>query len=251
MERRVEVDGGTLVADVDGDGPPLVLVHAGVCDARQWAPVAEALVEDFTVVRYDRRGYGRSPGTASGPVSSSRDLVALLDGLGLDEVTACGSSFGGFVVLEAAALAPERFGQLVLLAPLDPAWEDWSAEMDAYEAAEEAALEAGDVERAIELNLDTWVRRPQDRDLVATMLRDHFAAGPVEETELDPPLGARLDAIRGPARVLVGEHDHREFRGMADGLAARLGGGPPEEVSGAGHLLGLERPDAVVAALEA
>jgi pimeloyl-ACP methyl ester carboxylesterase len=251
MERRVEVDGGTLVADVDGHGPPVVLVHAGVCDARQWAGVAERLADRFTVVRYDRRGYGRSPATAAGPVSSSRDLVALLDGLGLDEVTACGNSFGGFVVLEAAALAPERFGRLVLLAPLDPAWEDWSAEMDAYEAAEEAALEAGDVERAIALNLDFWVRRPQDRDTVATMLRDHYAAGPVEETELDPPLGERLDAILGPVRVLVGEHDHREFRGMAHGLAARLAGGPPEVVAGAGHLVPLERPDAVVAALEA
>jgi pimeloyl-ACP methyl ester carboxylesterase len=249
MEHRVEIDGCTLVADVDGSGPPVLLVHAGVCDGRQWAAVAESLVGSHTVVRYDRRGYGRSSATAAGTWSSSRDLIALLDGLGLDEVAACGNSFGGFVVLEAAALAPDRFGPVVLLAPLDPSWEDWSAELDAYEAAEEAALDAGDLDRAIELNLATWVRRAQDRDLVAAMLHDHFTADPVQEAELDPPVTDRLDAVRGPVRVLVGEHDHREFRGMADALAARLTGAPAEVVADAGHLIPLERPDAVVAAL--
>jgi len=251
VPRRVKVTGGELIADVDGDGPPVVLVHSGVTDGRQWEAVATLIGRRATVIRYDRRGYGRSVKSKRGRFSAALDLLELLEGLGLDRVVACGNSAGAQAVLEAATIAPERFARLVLLAPSLPEWE-WSPSTEAYGEAEEAALAAGDVERAIELNLDMWVRDPAHREPVATMLRRAFAnqrKRPFEEIELDPPAIDRLDRITCPVHLMVGEHDLEEFRAIAWHLADRIPGARAEEIPGAGHLLGLEQPELVAAAI--
>jgi pimeloyl-ACP methyl ester carboxylesterase len=249
--QRVKVTGGELIADIDGDGPPVVLVHAGVCDGRQWERVADAIGRRMKVVRYDRRGFGRSRRTKRGRFNPALDLLELLERLNLERVVACGSSAGGQAVLEAAVLAPERFARLVLLAPSLPDW-DWGERAIAYGDAEEAALAAGDIDRAVQLNVDMWVRRPEDREPVATMLRQAFEnqrRRPWAEFELEPPIGERLDEVRCPVHLLVGEHDLEDFRAIAWHLADRLPQATAEEVPGAGHLLGLEQPELVAAAL--
>ena len=252
MTRRVRVSGGDLYADVEGEGPPVVLVHSGVTDGRQWEAVAELVKRRMTVIRYDRRGYGRSAKYRRGRYNAALDLLELLDGLGIDRVIGCGNSAGGEAVLEAAVLQPQRFARLVLLAPALWPW-DFSARMTEYGEAEEAALAAGDLDRAVELSLDMWVRRPEHREPVGVMLRtalENQRRRPFEEFGLeDPPLGERLDAITCPVRILVGEHDAEDFRAIAWHLADRLAEATAEEVPGAGHLLGLEAPELVASTL--
>ena len=85
------------------------------------------------------------------------------------------------------------------------------------------------------------------------MLRRAFAnqqRRPFAEFGLDdPPLGERLDAVTCPVRIFVGEHDHEAFRAIAWHLADRLPDATAEEIPDAGHLLGLEAPELVAAAL--
>lgn len=252
MTRRVRVSGGDLYADVEGEGPPVVLVHSGVTDGRQWEAVTELVKRRLTVVRYDRRGYGRSAKYRRGRYNAALDLLELLDGLGLDRVIGCGNSAGGEALLEAAVLQPQRFARLVLLAPALWPWE-FGARVTAYGEAEEAALAEGDIDRAVELSLDMWVRRPEHREPVAVMLRtalENQQRRPFEEFGLDdPPLADRLDAITCPVKILVGEHDADDFRAIAWHLADRIPQATAEEIPGAGHLLGLEAPELVAAAL--
>jgi pimeloyl-ACP methyl ester carboxylesterase len=248
----VKVTGGELVADIDGEGPPVVLLHSGVTDARQWEAVTELIRGRATVIRYDRRGYGRSVRYKRGRYSAALDLLELLDGLGLERVVACGNSGGGEALLEAATLQPERFTRLVLLAPALYPW-PWSESMEAYGEAEEAALAAGDFEAAVQLNVDRWVHRPEHREPVAEMQRRAFAnqrRHPFEEFGLDdPPVADRLDRITCPVRVMVGAHDYEEFRAIAAHLAGTLADATAEEVPDSGHLLGLEAPELVASAL--
>lgn len=228
-----------------------MLVHSGVTDGRQWEGVAQRVGRRATVIRYDRRGYGRSAKTKTGRFSAALDLLELLDGLRLERVVACGSSAGGLAVLEAAVTAPERFARLVLLAPALPEW-DWAPDLIEYAEAEEAALAAGDFDRAVQLNVDMWVHDPAHREPVAVMQRRAFEnqrKRPFAEIELEPPVTDRLDAIACPVHLMVGEHDRDEFRAIAWHLADRIPGAKAEEVPGAGHLLGLEHPDLVAAAL--
>ena len=55
----VEINGVDLVYEVEGEGPPLVLIHGWAVHRRYWDGAAELLARDFRVIRYDRRGFGQ------------------------------------------------------------------------------------------------------------------------------------------------------------------------------------------------
>ncbi len=248
---RVQAAGTTFEADVRGSGPDVVLVHAGVADSRMWEPVAGRL-PGRRVITYDMRGFGATePG--AGAFGHPADLLALLDALGVERCTLAGASFGGLVALVAAARAPERVAGLVLMAPLSE--HDWSPEFEAFAEGEEAALEAGDLDRAVQLNVDLWGHGLDEpgKALLAAMQRRAFELAPqlagLEEDELEPPAAEELARLRMPIDILVGDADLPDFVAIAHRLADELPGAALEVVPGAGHLLALERPDLVAAAL--
>ena len=86
-------------AETTGEGPPLVLVHAGICDSRMWDPQWRSLARRHRLVRHDMRGFGRSP-MPPGAYSHARDLVAVMDAAGLSDAVVVGASMGGRVALE-------------------------------------------------------------------------------------------------------------------------------------------------------
>ncbi|MBO0902507.1 alpha/beta fold hydrolase [Jiella sonneratiae] len=91
-------DGVEIFAKDWGEGRPFVLVHGWPLNADMWDHVANELVEHgFRVVAYDRRGFGRSgqPGAGYDYDTLSDDLAAVIDGLGLSDVTLVGFSMGG------------------------------------------------------------------------------------------------------------------------------------------------------------
>jgi 3-oxoadipate enol-lactonase len=248
--------------EVRGAGPAVLLVHAGIADSRMWEPLAARLADaGHSTVVCDLRGFGRTP-LEAGVVSNAADLVAVLDELEIDRAAVAGASFGGRVALELALQAPERVAALVLLdAALDAF--DWSPELEALDEAEEALIDAGDVDGAVALNVRFWVQRPGERDpgdvdpavcdLVADMQRAAFVAQIGVEAEFevnDPPMAQRLAEIDAPALVVVGADDVVDFQQLAARLAGELpGAGPVVTIPGAAHLPALERPSEVAAAM--
>ena len=113
----IAVDGGEVWADDSGgDGPPLVLLHPGVGDSRIWEPVLPALTASYRAIRYDARGYGRSPAPAV-EFSLLADLIAVLGYYGLDRAAFAGCSQGGGSALGLVLEQPARVSALVLLCP--------------------------------------------------------------------------------------------------------------------------------------
>jgi pimeloyl-ACP methyl ester carboxylesterase len=246
------VSRGRLVYDVGGEGPPLVLLHAGICDRRMWDGAWEALAARHRVVRYDARGFGESsPPTAS--YSPRADLVALLDHLEIDRAVLCGVSFGGRVVLETALEYPCRVRALALVCcAVD--WESAPADLAArIEEADEAG-ESGNVERAVELELRIWLdghgrREPLDsvvREAVRTMNSRAWTLG-LQSTgspaALTPSAASRLESISLPTLVIAGEHDVPFMTESCQSLAAAVPGARFELVAGAAHVPPIERPD--------
>lgn len=91
----IAVDGGEVwTDDSGGDGSPLVLLHPGVGDSRIWEPVLPALTASYRVIRYDARGYGRSPAPTV-KFSLLADLILVLGYYGLDRAAFVGCSQGG------------------------------------------------------------------------------------------------------------------------------------------------------------
>lgn len=120
MEQRFITtgDGCRIAWQFDGaeNAPVLLLSNSLGTDRRMWAPQMEAFTQHFRVLRYDQRGHGAS----DAPVGSysidrlGRDVVELLDALGLETVDFCGLSLGGMMGQWLGIHAPGRLGRLVL-----------------------------------------------------------------------------------------------------------------------------------------
>jgi pimeloyl-ACP methyl ester carboxylesterase len=225
-------------AESAGEGPAIVLVHAGICDGGMWDAQWRTLPAANRVVRFDMRGFGRSP-VPSVAYSHARDLIAVMDAAGISEA------------------APARVSALVLVGSGLPGHE-WSASVRDYWAAEEEAIERGDLAAAAEVNVRFWVdgpaRRPEDVDAGvrrrahAMQLRAlelqvpaYEADGDLEEL-LVPDVGDRLGEVTQPALVLVGEADQPDIHAIAERLSAGLPRAHTGSLPHAAHLPNMERP---------
>jgi len=241
-----------LAHTTTGDGPPVVLVHAGVADHRMWDAVTPTLAATHTVIRYDLRGFGESaPPTA--PFHETDDLAHLLDHLGHDRVHVVGASWGGRVALDFTLAHPTRVDSLTMLAAPWPGY-DWSAGMIEYDAAETAALDAGDLDAAVQLNLDMWLRGParswdEVREGLAAQLRAPMRTllanqGVVGEHSQGPGKGNPA-GITVPTLVGVGKLDVPDFQEIARRYAAVIPGAEFVEFEGAAHLIAMDVPGEV------
>jgi pimeloyl-ACP methyl ester carboxylesterase len=153
-----------------------------------------------------------------------------------------GNSFGGAVALRTALVHPDLVPRLVLVASGLPAW-DWTEEMRDYFAREEAAFLADDLDAATEVNLEFWVA-PEHRDEVRPQQRHALELQTAhDEPETVWPELAPLATLELPVLVVVGEEDKADFRAIALHLAEEIPGAELVTVPGAGHLVGLDRPD--------
>ncbi|MDX6521125.1 MAG: hypothetical protein QOF08_1730 [Gaiellales bacterium] len=243
-----------LYHQLEGEGEPLVLVHAGICDSRMWDPQWQTFAAGHRLLRYDMRGFGRSP-IPPEPYSHAADLAALLDSQAITGAALVAVSMGGRVALELAVARPDLVSRLVLSGPGLPD-HDWSQAVRDYGAAEDAAIEAGDLDAASEINVRFWVDGPgrtpdqvdaRVRNLVHEMqlraLELQVEAGEAaEEMPLAEGLGDRLAEVAVPTLVLIGEHDVGDMHVVADRIAAAVPGARREQIAGTAHLPSMERP---------
>src|ERR1700759_5099924 len=110
----VDVDGGQIYYETCGKGPQaLVLIHDGVVNSASFDDMWPILCRDFRVVRYDRRGYGKSP-AAKAPYSPQEDLAAVMKVAGFDHASRVGFSFGGGLAVSYAILQPVQLYRLCI-----------------------------------------------------------------------------------------------------------------------------------------
>jgi pimeloyl-ACP methyl ester carboxylesterase len=144
-ERTITSYDGTQISyEQDGQGPPLVLVHAGFVDHTTWAPSLPLLARHFTVYAMDRRGHGSSdPYPADHDIEREyEDVVALIAAIGTP-VALLGHSSGARVALHAARRTSDM-RRLVLYEP--PRFESFTP---AIQARLHASLAAGDFDSIV------------------------------------------------------------------------------------------------------
>lgn len=101
---------------IDGEGPPLLLIHGVGADLRSWDAAVPLLSPHYRVIRADLRGHGESP-LLHEPYSLERfaaDLIGVLDGLGIEKAHVAGFSLGGLLGQTLALDWPERVDRLAL-----------------------------------------------------------------------------------------------------------------------------------------
>ena len=241
MELMIPVSGGQIWAeDTGGDGTPLVLVNPGWGIASIWSPLMGVLGGRYRVIRYDDRGFGRSPAPTV-PFTRLGDLRAVLDHTAAPTPVIVGHSGGGGTALSLALSDPERAASLVLIAPGTPDY-PWPQE-DPYLGEFARLYSAGDREGLISLGLKTWAAAGDDAAAVTQIsaaVSGFFEVG--ELGQPDPPAYGRLGEVRLPAVVVRGDREYPMVAECADAIASGIPGCGHVIVPGADHLLPLRTP---------
>ncbi len=248
----IVADGLDVHVQIEGpkDAPALLLLHSLGTSLHVWDAQAAALAEHFRVIRPDLRGHGLTAVT-NGPYSiagMARDVLAVLDALGIGRAHVGGLSIGGLIAQSLAAQAPERVLSLILCdtALAIPPAANWH---------ERAALVRGRGIGAIaETVMARWVTpgfqaTPGAAGLRAMLLRtDPEGYAAAAEAIAAADLTESTARLRLPALVVVGDADLATPPEAARALAAAIGG-QLAIVANAAHIPTVEQPEAVSAAL--
>lgn len=140
----VVVPEGRLYYQSYGAGEPLIFVHGHSLDRRMWDEQIAPFAENYRVIVYDARGYGRSSAQREGFLfTHADDLVALMDRLGIEKAHVVGLSMGGFITGDMVAMYPERLRSATLASGHIRSTPSVNEPMTADEiAAKEAAIAA-------------------------------------------------------------------------------------------------------------
>jgi pimeloyl-ACP methyl ester carboxylesterase len=243
---------------IDGEGEPVLLLNGGLMTFAAWEPIAAALANRFQVVRCDLRGQLLSPGEPEPSLEAHvRDVVELLDSLGLEKVHVAGTSYGALVALLLASLHPERVTSLAVIAATDRVLpEFWQSTAEFREIALAAAA-GGDGGKVLDFILPStytpeFLQKQATalgfhRNWVATLPAAWFRGvaailSSLEGLDLTPHLGS----IRAPVLVAAGERDTMFPPERSRALAAAIPGARLEVVSGAPHGMVVENVEATL-----
>jgi pimeloyl-ACP methyl ester carboxylesterase len=240
-----------------GEGPTVVLLHAGIADRRSWQSTA-ALLAPRHVVAYDQRGFGESSSAAAG-FRHTDDLCRVLDVVSPSgPAFLVGSSMGGRVALDLTLQEPERVAGLVLLAPSvsgAPEVKDVDADTQRLGDLLDAAMDDGDLDEVNRLEMWLWLDGPSSPEgrvggTARTMAVDMNAAllrrgEPENAGSSDVDAWAALEDVQTPTTVACGDLDLPFFVDRCREIAKRMPRARYVELPGMAHLPYLEDPQRV------
>lgn len=250
----LDVAGERFRVEVTGPegAPPLVLAHSLGCTLGMWDEVVPLFAKGRRVVRYDARGHGESaaPDQVYAMGDLGRDVLALLDRLGLARADFCGLSLGGMVGQWLALNAPQRLTRLVLsntTAHAGPA-RFWDHRI-------KAVRKAG-VEPIADSVIDSWfapafrAQAPARVKAVRAMVAGTPASGYMGTSAAmrDMDFRADLPRIALQTLVMVSDADRSTPPAWGEAIAGAIPGARLERLPG-GHLSAIEQPEAFVRAV--
>ena len=245
------VEGTRLYYEVKGAGPAVVLIHGGQLDSRMWDDQFDILAKRLTVIRYDVRGYGGSV-RGDKPYCDADDLAALLDYLKVKKAHLVGLSLGGRIAVDLTVAHPERVRSLTLAGPGLAGYDAPKAEevdLRMWEIIKAARDEGSD--RATDLWLkDPFMAPAMEQSGPASRLRritrenaHCWLNNPVLQCSPKPLAGKRLNEIKVPTLLILGDRDVPQIRSNVEALEKGISGSQKIVIKGAGHMVNMEKPD--------
>jgi pimeloyl-ACP methyl ester carboxylesterase len=243
----VDVENGKIYYEECGNAPQtVVLLHDGIAHSVGWDGVWPAFCAKFHMIRYDRRGYGKSPAATTWYYETD-DLATLLRHLKIARAAIVGSSHGGEVSINFALVHPEMVQQLVLVGAVVSGF-PYSDHFFNRGAENSKPLSQNDI-KATNANWakDKYLLGPGS-DAARKKLLEILTAAPQDLSHDDwarPTQGAlpRLGEIRVPTLILTGDADIPDVHAHAGAIEAGIRGSRRVVVSDVGHLMYLEKPE--------
>jgi len=247
-ERKVAVRGGMFETELieDGSGPPLLVLH-GVQNVQPGDPFLARLAERFQVIAPRLPGFVGSGGSEH--LLDLHDLLYyeldLLDTLGLRGLSIVGHSLGAMVAAELAAVQPERFRSLTLIAPFGL----WNAEYPVADffTMSPAQLAAATYHDPASPVAQAAARPPEDNAAYIAFMLDRAKSYSTAAKYLWPipnrGLNKRLHRVAAPTLLVWGESDRIVLPRYAEDFQALMANSQVETIPHAGHLPQVEQPD--------
>ena len=243
----VDVEVGKLYYEECGTGPEaVVLIHDGIAHSAVWDDVWPTFCKRFHTIRYDRRGYGRTPASTTW-YTETEDLATLLRNRKVSHAILVGSSHGGELSIDFTLQYPALVRQLVLVGAVVSGLPYTDHFLDRG-IANSKPFEKEDVKGG----LSNWAN---DKYLLAPThaaakkrLLDLLLANPQDMTHSDyarPTQAAlpRLKEIRVPTLILAGDVDIPDVHAHAGAIEAGIPGSKRLVITESGHLMYLEKPE--------
>jgi len=245
--RVVDVEGCPLYVRQDGreSAPALILSNSLGTDLHLWDTQAAEWARSFHVVRYDRRGHGRS-GLGHPPHSLERygrDALTIIDALGLDKVHWCGLSMGGMVGQWLAANAPDRIDKLIL-SNTSAYFADKTRWNDRIKIVREKGIGAvADTVIKLWFTASFRAREPETIARMTQMLSATPVPGYIAACEALRDMDQRelLQRIAAPTLIIAGKHDQSTPLDGAEFMHARISGSALTVLDTA-HIANVEQP---------
>jgi pimeloyl-ACP methyl ester carboxylesterase len=249
-----DINGARLHYEVQGSGPALVLIHAGIAHLDMWDEQVDHFASQYRVIRYDIRAQGRSS-NPPGPYADYEDLRGLLDYLDIPQATILGASNGGRIAIDFTLTYPEQVSALITVAASLAGYEYVHID-DAIlqkDAAIDQATEAGNIPLAVELETQFWVdgfkRTPDQVDQAVrakavemNTFLFNLPEGKGEPQRLEPPAVSRLREIQVPTLAIVGDQDIPDMIEITNLLEKEIDGAKKAIMVQAAHMPSMEKP---------
>lgn len=250
---------GSLYYEVAGSGKTVLLIHAGVADCSMWDVQYKLLSQNYRVIRYDTRGYGKSR-TDTTSFSNRQDIMDLFKHLGVTQACVVGISRGSQIAIDFTLEHPECVSALVAVSPgisgfRYQAGDDEQArrEIELFTHMDEL-WEKKAFDELAELEVHAWAdgpsqpvgrASPEVRDYIHKAVQANYQRqdGQTTPQQLEPQAINRLAEIHQPTLILVGEYDTGGTLAAADELECHLPLARKVGFPGVAHMIPLEQPD--------
>jgi 3-oxoadipate enol-lactonase len=238
-----------LNVEVSGpeNAPVLMLSNSLGTDLSMWDDQAGELAKHFRLIRYDRRGHGKS-GTTKGPYSFDRfgrDIVGIIDALKVKTMNWCGLSMGGMDGQWLGANAPTRVDKLILSNThyYYPDQAFWTGRIKFVQEKGLAAL--------VDANMERWFTpgfRQRAPETIARMKTIFLATNPDGYTACCEAIAtmdfrASNPRVTAPTLVIVGAQDAATPPVAGETIAQQIKGAKVASVDAA-HIANVEQPQA-------
>jgi len=246
----INVKDGKLYYEMKGHGDEtIVFIHDGLVHAEVWNNQFETFSEKFRVVRYDRRGYGRSPKPEKN-YSNIEDLFQVFSFLNVDKAILIGMSAGGGLAIDFTLAHPEKVSSLIVV----------GAVVSGFSYSDHMLTRGGRLkpedyanpEKLLEylIKEDPYEIAPQNKE-VKEKLWKLMQAYPqnidfAKNRLAEPPKRQAIDILKEiqvPTLIVVGEFDIPDVFVHAGAIESGIPNSRKVIIQNAGHLVPLEQPE--------
>jgi len=251
----LKIDSASIYYETAGtSGQPLVLIHAGVADSRQWNNEFHSLSSQFKVIRYDQRGFGKSE-PVDGEFSHLGDLIVLLEHLEVEQpIIFIGCSMGGGLAMDYALAHPANVKALIMVDSAPSGLELDIPIPDKFKLVEEAE-QAGDLDLVAEIETQIWFDGNRASDEVDQKMRNlAYQMNHLALSHDSMGLGKRLpnseilavDHLKEldvPTLAIFGSNDIPFMHAAVEYMAKEISNFGKVEIQNAAHLPNMDQPE--------